>query len=217
MVLDPNGGTPTEPVTLPNKVVYDSQLDTTGFIPPKRSQYKFLGYFYADVKYINADGSSVFEKWDLDGTGSITLTAKWELLPVIDVNPDDYQLNFKTEKFQFPQGTYRLTFGDETVEFTVAADGSGSVQIPESFFGNAVKLTVCTTDDTLYSDYHNDAFLVPARPEAPTQENHVIDRVSSTATSISINFKDGVDVSLYEISLYLNGEMIYPWGNQHLW
>lgn len=215
VVLDPNGGIPEGNVTLPNKVVYDSPLNTTGITVPTRSQYKFLGFFYGDVQYINADGSSACEKWDLDedlDTGSITLTAKWELLPVFSVNPDDYKLNYKTEKFQFPQGSYRLSFGDDTVEFTIAADGTGSVQIPESFFGNTVDLTVCTPDDTLYSDYHG-TIAVPARPEAPSRENDVIDGVYSTDTTIRIEFKDDIDESLYETSLYLNGEVICPWGD----
>lgn len=215
VVLDSNGGLPTTGSVLPNKVAFDQALNTTGITLPKRSQYKLLGFYYEDTLYINPDGSAACEKWDLDtdlSTGRITLTAKWELLPVTEVDPGAYGIDYKNEKFQFPAGSYKVTFGDITVEFTVDADGMGGGKIPDEFFGNTVQLTVCTPNDALYSDYHGSLTIV-ARPDAPTRENNIIDQVFSTNTTIQVLFKSGIDVSLYETSLYLDGKSVVAWGD----
>ena len=214
VVLDSNGGGPNAETLLPGKVTFDAPLSTTGISLPKRSQYKLLGFYYGDTLYINADGSSACNQWDLDaasGTDRITLTAKWELLPVTEVDPGAYGIDYKNEKFQFPAGSYKVTLGEITVEFTVEADGMGA-KIPEEFFGNTVQLTVCTPDDTLYSDYHGSLVIV-ARPDAPTRENNIIDQVFSTNTTIEVVFQNGIDPSLYETALYLDGKSVVAWGN----
>ena len=215
--LDSNGGLPAGGSMLPGKVVYDSPLNTDGIALPTRSQYKFLGFFYGDDQYIKADGSSACEKWDLvseDGSSVIVLKAEWDLLPVTEVDPDSYQIDYKNEKFQFPQGSYKLTFGDITVEFTVDADGMGAKKIPEEFFGETVNLTVFTPDDTLYSDCCGELTVTVApRPEAPTRENNVIDQVFPTNTTIQVFFKEGIDSSLYETALYLDGKSVVAWGD----
>jgi len=214
VVLDSNGGGPNAETLLPGKVTFDAPLNTDGISLPKRSQYKLLGFYYENTLYINADGSSACNQWDLDaasGTDRITLTAKWELLPVTEVDPGAYGIDYKNEKFQFPAGSYKVTLGEITVEFTVEADGMGA-KIPEEFFGNTVQLTVCTPDDTLYSDYHGSLVIV-ARPDAPTRENNIIDQVFSTNTTIEVVFQNGIDPSLYETALYLDGKSVVAWGN----
>ena len=215
VVLDSNGGTPEGGLTLPDKVTYDAPLSINGVVLPKRSQYKFLGFYYGDACYIHADGTSACEQWDLvseDGSSVIVLKAKWELLPAIEVDLGSYQIDYKNEKFQFPTGSYRVTLEGVTVEFTVDADGMGAKKIPEEFFGKTVTLTVCTFDDTLYSDYHG-TLVIAARPEAPTRENNVIDQVFSTNTTIQVLFKEGIDSSLYETALYLDGKSVVAWGD----
>lgn len=215
VVLDSNGGLPEAGSVLPKGATYDQPLDTTGITLPSYSQYRFLGFYYGDVCYINADGSSACAAWDLiseDGTPIVVLTAKWELLPALDVDTKSFLLDYKNEKFKFPQGKYKVSLGDVTVEFTVDADGMGNGKIPESFFGKTVELTVCTTDGTLYSDYHG-TLAIEARPVAPTRENGVIDQVFSANTTIQIYFKEGIDVSLYEAALYLDGKTVVSWND----
>ncbi len=215
VILDSNGGLPTAGSKLNQEVVFDQPLNTTGIQLPTRSQYEFLGFYFGDKLYINADGSSACTAWDLyttDASTEITLTAKWKLLPVMTVDPSQFELDYPNEKFQFPAGSYKLTYEGVSVEFTVDADGFGAKKIPESFFGNTVELIVLTTDDTLYSDYHG-TLAIAARPEAPTRDNGVIDQVFSTNTTIEVLFKTDVDPSLYEIALYLDGKTVFPWSS----
>ncbi len=195
--------TPATPSSQILSATYGQPLDTSSLIIPVLPQYKFLGFYSEEgTCYINSDGSSACDAWDRVGT-LITLRARWELLPALEVDLGDYGFDFLKELFAFPAGSYTLTNGDETLQFTIAADGSGSPAIPEAFFGHGVVLIV-HTDGTVNSDYHG-VITVPGRPNAPQMGVELDNRIDQYYTSLEVKMKDGVNAALYEFALYING------------
>ncbi|MBQ8432100.1 MAG: InlB B-repeat-containing protein [Clostridia bacterium] len=203
--------TPATPSSQVVNVTFGQPLDTSGVVVPVLPQYRFLGFYSEDgVCYINADGSSACDAWDMVGD-MITLRAQWELLPPLEVNLEDYGFDFFKDVFRFPAGSYTLSLGEVTLKFEIQADGSGAPAIPETFFGQTVLLMV-HTDGTVHSDYVG-LLSVPARPAAPQMGVELDNKIDQYYTSLEVQMKDGVDASLYEFALYINGgeTLLRPW------
>lgn len=207
VTLSGAGGTPDQQTL---KVTFDQALNATGIIIPIRAQYRFLGYYHGDVQYIDAEGNSVCNAWDV-AEDSPVLEAKWELLPMLEVNRDDYKIDYPHEIFQFPAGKYTVIAGDQILTFTVV--GESTQKIPDAFFGKTVELVV-HSDGIHYSDYHGEIFLT-ARPAKPKWENGgEIERINPVNdTTIEIILHQGVDASLLEFAFSIDGgkTMLVDW------
>lgn len=199
VILDGKGGFPDSQNV---KVTFGQALNTEGISIPIRAQYRFLGYFYGEKQYIAADGSSLCEAWDI-ATVLPTLEARWELLPMLEVNIEDYKVNYPSETFVFPNGSYTLIVGEEKISFTVT--NGQTPTIPNAFFGNTVQLVV-HSDGVVYSDFHG-TLVLAARPAAPVWSvNGEIQSVSAPDdNSLKVSFNEGFDIALYEFALSMDG------------
>ncbi len=184
------------------------------FIKPTRAQYKFLGFFHENgTMYIDSEGKSVCSAWDQYAPDTV-LTARWELLPMMpDINPDDYKIDYPGEIFNFPAGKYTIVLGEDHLSFTVT--DVSTQKIPNSFFGNTVELIIHTTKPDTWSDYHG-TIVLAARPKAPSKDywdydkgENVIGEIDTIRVwddkTMEVLFKDGIDSSIYEFALSMDG------------
>ena len=204
------GGTPDRQTL---KVTYDQPLSASGIIIPIRAQYRFLGYYHGEIQYIDAEGNSVCTSWDISEDTPV-LEARWELLPMLQVNKDDYKIDYPGEIFQFPEGKYTVIAGEQMLSFTVS--GTSTQKIPGEFFGKTVELVV-HSDGVHFSDYHGEIFLT-ARPVAPKwEDNGEIDRIKPIDDkTIEILLHQGVNASLLEFAISMDGgkTMLVDWTSK---
>lgn len=207
VTLDGKGGSPA---TQTLKVTFGQELKTDGISLPIRAQYKFLGFYYGDKQYIAADGKSVCDAWDI-AEALPTLEARWELLPMMEVNIDDYKVNYPKELFVFPNGSYTILLGEEKISFVVTDNKPHA--IPDAFFGNTVQLVV-HSDGVVYSDYHGTLTLAK-RPDAPvwSTSGQIASIDAPNDTSLKVTMNAGIDLSLFEFALAISGEstMMRDW------
>ena len=202
-------------------VQYDAPLSIPGgaVIVPAREGYTFDGYWSAPnggKQYIDKDGNSVCNLWDLDGeNGSVTLYAKWVInqysitvdpiqkipaskaesviitvyvnnVPTIYTEP--MKLDYKTEFYV----VITLPVGFEIVAWNVDSF------TPNGNVFTSSNLVVGAEDMTLTAQ---------ARPSAPVLGGDVKSIRPISDTEIKVLFADATIATLYEVAISLDSDV----------
>ncbi len=173
---------------------------------PIRPQYRFLGYFtdaQGGNQYVDANGEFV-KNWDL--TENTILYARWELLPVLNINDAYLKIDYENERFDFPDGVYTVRLGGEDLTFSLE-DGVGANRILDHFFGKELTVIV-HADGVEYSDYTT-VIRLAARPAEPTANQYTI--VDNGEGKLNIQLTGS---AIYEFALALSDspdQFLFPW------
>ena len=109
-----------------------------------------------------------------------------------------------------PDGRYRITCGEETLE-VVVADGKiringgeqlTKIAIPEAYFGQTIGIMTYGSDGVT-ADSDVQSINIAARPAAPEANNgkEIESVYQHEDTAIVVQMKDGIDINLYEFAI----------------
>ena len=208
-----NGGEYTNGIA---GVVYDQPLTIPqGFIIPTKTGYTFAGYYAADgvTKYINADGTSNCNKWDIDSdSDTVTLYAKWEANPcnitvTIDGLPTDATVTIKVIT---ADGTSKTVANGETIilpydtVFHVEITELGKFRVVQ-FSSNGTNVTFSGEEAFVSNDITVDAEAVVLTavvwPASPERDQDVVVSPTEKDTELKVTFKEHINASDYEVAI----------------
>ena len=213
-------------------VQYGIKLDIpAGFAVPQKTGYTFGGYYSEPngegKPYINADGISVCDSWDIDGE-EITLYAKWTIkkypiiIPEIQKIPtgaqifvvvtndgtteskpyyEGFKLPYGTEfhvEITMPDGFKIVTWNDQEVDLSVGATE-----------GNRQPTNVFYSQNHIVGDAEAGITLVAvAHPAAPAFGTEVSIEATKSETGIIVEILDASKAHKYQIAILGgNGEL----------
>ncbi len=202
-------------------VQYDAPLSIPGgaVVVPAREGYTFDGYWSAPngggKQYIDKDGNSVCDLWDLDGeNGSVTLYAKWiinrysitfapiEKIPagkevIITFYVNNTPMVYTGEPILLDYKTVFHVVITMPAGFEIVAWNVDSFTPNGNVFTSS-DITVGASDMTLTAQ---------AKPSAPILGGDVKSIRPVSDTEIKILFADAAIAALYEVAISLDGDI----------
>ena len=206
--------------TIPG-VQYDAALSIPGgaVIVPAREGYTFDGYWSAPngggKQYIDKDGNSVCNQWDLDGeNGSATLYAKW-IINQYSITIDTIQKipAGKEVIITLYVGNTPMVYTGEPILLDYKTVFHVVIVMPVGFEIVAWNVDSFTQNDTIFTSSDitvgasNMTLTAQARPSAPVLGGDVKSIRPISDTEIKVLFTDATIAALYEIAISLDGDV----------
>ena len=214
VVLDGNGATNAFTGSITG-VVYDAALVIPGdFTIPTKTGYTFVGYYNADgsKKYINADGTSNCDLWDIDSeSGTVTLYAMWEInyynvviepIQKVPAGVIITVIEANGTRHPYTEGT--------PVSLPYQTEFKVEIEMPEGFkivAWNGVEVAVHSgrvfVSDFMQLGAENITLSASARPAQPNigAGEDIDSIIVDSDTSIKVNFASSEAASRYEVAI----------------
>ena len=214
VTLDGNGATNAFTGSITG-VVYDAALVIPGdFTIPTKTGYTFVGYYNADgsKKYINADGTSNCDLWDIDSeSGTVTLYAMWEInyynvviepIQKVPAGVIITVIEANGTRHPYTEGT--------PVSLPYQTEFKVEIEMPEGFkivAWNGVEVAVHSgrvfVSDFMQLGAENITLSASARPAQPNigAGEDIDSIIVDSDTSIKVNFASSEAASRYEVAI----------------
>lgn len=211
--LEGNGAT-NEFTNSISGVTYDTALIIPdGFVIPTKTGYTFAGYFDADGKmYINADGTSNCDVWDIDSeNGTVTLVAQWEInyYNVVIEPIQKVPAGVEITVVEVANGT-RHAYTDAPISLPYMTEFRVEILMPDGFkvvVWNGTELGEVHSGNLFISDViqlgaESITLSAAARPAAPNVGvGYDIDVNITSEREIQVNFTTAEIAKLYEVAI----------------
>ncbi len=190
----------------------------------------FFDYATAVKVVVTTTNGYKLVKW---GNEAITHTASYEYSFVLGAedtvlsgvvlgvtNAPTFKIDYLNELIvtvdgTIPDGRYRITCGEETLE-VVVADGKiringgeqlTKIAIPESYLGRTIGIMTYGSEGVT-ADSDVQSISIAARPAAPEANNgkEIESVYQHEDTAIVVQMKDGIDINLYEFAISENND-----------
>ncbi len=221
VILDGQEDAPDGYTTQIPNVQFDAPLSIPGgaVIVPQREGYTFDGYWSAPngggKQYIDKEGNSVCELWDLDGeNGSVTLYAKWVINEYsITINPVDKLPAGKEVIITLYVGNTPMVYTGEPIKLNYKTEFYVVITMPQGYEIVAWNVDGFTANGNVFTSSNitvgaEDMTLsAQARPSAPVLGGDVTSIRPISDTEIKILFADAAIAALYEVAISLDGDV----------
>ena len=181
-----------EPISLP----YETQFTIVITAPEGYKTVQWNGSALSEHKALYTSPAVTLEDKDL------TLSAS--VLGMIQI--PDITVNYIKETFVLPNGRYLIYLDGVSLNvvvnngsITVNGDAVEGVTVPESFFGETVKV-VCFGDGSQTSDSNPQDFAIVGRPSVPATPDQIHSIDNTYDDQIKINMAEGLE-ALYEFAV----------------
>ena len=194
-------------------VFYDAALVVpTDLVVPTKIGYTFVGYYNAEgtKKYINADGTSNCNVWDIDGeNGTVTLYAKWEInLYNVTINPIEKVPAGVEITLETKDGT-RYDYTGTPISLPYQTEFKIEILMPDGFkivSWNGTEVAVHSgnvfVSGLISLGAEDVVFFTEARPAAPdVGVGYDIDVNIMSEREIQVNFINADLAKLYEVAI----------------
>jgi hypothetical protein len=196
-------------------VTYDAALIVPeGFVIPTKTGYTFVGYYSVDgsKKYINADGTSNCDVWDIDSeNGTVTLVAQWEInyYNVVIEPIQKVPAGVEITVVEVANGT-RHAYTDAPISLPYMTEFRVEILMPDGFkvvVWNGTELGEVHNGNLFISDViqlgaESITLSAEARPAAPNVGvGYDIDVNITSEREIQVNFTTAEIAKLYEVAI----------------
>ena len=196
-------------------VTYDAALIVPeGFVIPTKTGYTFVGYYSVDgsKKYINADGTSNCDVWDIDSeNGTVTLVAQWEInyYNVVIEPIQKVPAGVEITVVEVASGT-RHAYTDAPISLPYMTEFRVEILMPDGFkivVWNDAEIGEVHSGNLFISDViqlgaESITLSAEARPAAPNVGvGYDIDVNITSEREIQVNFTTAEIAKLYEVAI----------------